>query len=80
MDKKEAYQIVFDDLMNRDNLLRGFYNSKKGNNSFMYGIMHVMKAIAKGISEEAEIECENKFLAAMIACEEEDKKEDNKDG
>lgn len=55
MDKKEAYEIVYNDLI-AANLFRGIYDARYGNVSFMNGIATVMDIIADeaGKSEEFE--------------------------
>ena len=45
MDKKEAYKIVYKDLI-AASLFRGIYDAKHGNISFMNGIALVMEVIA----------------------------------
>lgn len=45
MDKKEAYEIVYNDLI-AANLFRGIYDARHGNISFMNGIACVMEVIA----------------------------------
>ena len=45
MDKKEAYEIVYNDLITA-RLFRGIYDARHGNISFMNGIACVMEVIA----------------------------------
>lgn len=45
MDKKEAYDIVYNDLI-AASLFRGIYDARHGNVSFMNGIACVMEVIA----------------------------------
>ena len=47
MTKKEAYKIVFEDLINIP-LYRGKYDAKFGNQNYMYGIKSVMETISFG--------------------------------
>lgn len=51
-DIREAYKIVFADMMNDGcGLLVGKYDARNGSNKFMYGIMTVMDYITGNISE-----------------------------
>lgn len=69
MDKKQAYQIVFDDLMKID-LFRGRYDAKHGaSEHYMYGISTVMEAIAYRVSEETGDAFSDMFIANMIKSE-----------
>ena len=50
---KDAYRIVFNDMMNSEcGLLVGKYDAKNGNKAFMYGINTVMEWIAYRASEK----------------------------
>ena len=70
MDKKEAYQIVLDDLMQCD-LFRGKYDAKHGaSEHYMYGICTVMEAIAYRVSEKTGDAFSDMFLLTMIKSEE----------
>ena len=69
MNKSEAYKIVFDDLM-QCNLFRGIYDSKHGNNNFMYGIATVIEYIAHGVSDEYLEKFTKEFTQNMIASKE----------
>ena len=51
MDKREAFQIVLTELT-KNNLFKGIYDAKNGNEHFMYGICTVMEAIAYSIDDE----------------------------
>lgn len=69
MDKKRAYQIVLDDLMQCD-LFRGKYDAKHGaSEHYMYGISTVMEAIAYRVSEETGDAFSDMFIANMIKSE-----------
>ena len=68
--KKEAYQIVLDDLMLCD-LFRGRYDAKHGaSEHYMYGICTVMEAIACRISEKTGDAFSDIFILNMIKSEE----------
>ena len=70
MDKKEAYQIVLDDLMQCD-LFRGKYDAAHGaSEHYMYGICTVMEAIAYRVSEETGDAFSDIFILNMIKSEE----------
>lgn len=67
MNKKEAYEIVFDDLMNCGcNLFRGIYDAKHGDEKFMHGIATVMEFIANTVDFDTASEFEDLFLENMI--------------
>lgn len=51
MNKKEAFEIVFNEL-SKNELLMGNYDARHGNEHFMYGIAMVMDAITANISDE----------------------------
>lgn len=51
MNKKEAFEIVYNELI-KNPMLQGNYDAKNGNENFMYGICTVMEVIANNISEE----------------------------
>lgn len=53
MDKKEAYEIVYNDLI-AANLFRGIYDARHGNISFMNGIACVMEVIADSAGKQEE--------------------------
>lgn len=53
MDKKEAYEIVYNDLI-AANLFRGNYDARHGNISFMNGIACVMEVIADSAGKQEE--------------------------
>ena len=53
MDKKEAYEIVYKDLI-AANLFRGIYDARHGNISFMNGIACVMEVIADSAGKQEE--------------------------
>lgn len=53
MDKKEAYKIVFNDVMEKDiRLFKGIYDAENGNKEFMYGIKAVMEYLAYEVDED----------------------------
>lgn len=69
MDKKQAYQIVFDDLMKID-LFRGRYDAKHGaSEHYMYGISTVMEVVANGVSDKQGDAFSDMFIANMIKSE-----------
>lgn len=51
IDKKEAYQIVFDDLC-RCSIFNGEYDAKNGSEDYMSGVYTVMEVIATNVSDE----------------------------
>lgn len=55
MDKKEAYEIVYNDLI-AARLFRGIYDARNGNVSFMNGIATVMDVIADSAEKYEEFE------------------------
>lgn len=72
MDKKEAYEIVLNDLMsdNAPGLFKGRYDAVHGNESFMYGISTVIEFIAHHVSNKAEDKYSNLFMNNMVKSEE----------
>lgn len=49
---KDAYRIVFNDMMNSEcGLLVGKYDAKNGNEKYMFGVDTVMEWIAYKVSE-----------------------------
>lgn len=51
-------------------LFTGIYDAKNGNDSFMYGMLTVLEAVAKLQSEEYANEVQAKFLKNMSDSEE----------
>ena len=68
MNKSEAYQIVFDDLMQID-LFRGIYDARHGNEHYMHGISVVIEYIAQSISDECYEKFNTEFIQNMIKSE-----------
>lgn len=65
MDRKEAYEIVFKDLM-EIGMFKGIYDAtEESSYHFMYGIQTVMEHIAYNVSEECYNEFVNEFLNNM---------------
>lgn len=53
MNTKDAYRIVYNDIMNRGGgLFQGVFDAKNGKKSFMYGISTVMEFIAYEVGEK----------------------------
>lgn len=68
---KDAYRIVFNDIINSECcLLVGKYDAKNGNKNFMYGINTVMEWIAYRVSEKQGEEFSAMFLDNMIDSQE----------
>lgn len=64
---KDAYRIVFNDMMNSEcGLLVGKYDAKNGNKDFMHGINTVMEWIAYRASEKQGEEFSAMFCDNMI--------------
>lgn len=64
---KEAYRIVFNDMMNSGcGLLVGKYDAKNGDEKFMHGIDTVMEWIAYKISEAQGDDFSELFIKNMI--------------
>lgn len=69
MDKKDAFKIVLDDLMNCP-MFCGKYDAVHGKDDFMYGISTVMEAIAVRIDDETYEKFSEMFLNNMCECQE----------
>lgn len=68
---KDAYRIVFNDMMNSEcGLLVGKYDAKNSNKDFMYGINTVMEWIAYRVSEKHGEEFSAMFFDNMIDSQE----------
>lgn len=68
---KDAYRIVFNDMMNSEcGLLVGKYDAKNGDEKFMYGIDIVMEWIAYKASEKQGEEFSTMFFDNMIKSQE----------
>lgn len=65
MDKKEAFQIVLDELK-KCKLFCGQYDAMNGNEHYMHGVSSVMEVIAYHAGDE---EFEDMFLKNMIKSE-----------
>jgi hypothetical protein len=51
MDKKEAFEIVYNELI-KNPLFCGKFDATNGNRHYMYGICTVMESIAFNVSED----------------------------
>ena len=68
---KAAYHLVYDDIVLKGpKLFKGCYDTKHGNNSFMYGICTVMEFIADKVSPEVYDKFSTDFVANMNKSEE----------
>lgn len=68
---KDAYRIVFNDMMNSEcGLLVGKYDAKSGDEKFMHGIDVVMEWIAYRASEKQGEEFSAMFFDNMIESQE----------
>lgn len=68
---KDAYRIVFNDMMNSEcGLLVGKYDAKNGDEKFMHGIDVVMEWIAYKASEKQGEEFSAMFFDNMIESQE----------
>lgn len=67
---KDAYRIVFNDMMNsKCGLLVGKYDAKNGNGMFMHGIYTVMELIAYKASTKKDDDFSTMFFKNMIECQ-----------
>lgn len=67
MNKKEAYRIVFNDILNSGiDLFIGKYDAKHGSQKFMFGISTVMEHLAFNTSEQDYEEFSELFLRNML--------------
>ena len=73
MNKKEAYKIVYDDLIQNE-LLIGKYDAENGSEDFMDGIWVMMEIIASNISDETLYEFDEIFLNNLKQSEDKIKK------
>lgn len=68
---KAAYHLVYDDIVSKGpDLFKGCYDTKHGNNSFMYGICMVMEFIAGKVSPEVYNKFSTEFVTNMNKSEE----------
>ena len=65
MRQKDAYRIVFYDLLN-NRMTTGHYDAEHGKKEFMFGVLAVMEIIARNISETMADEFLNIFFDNMI--------------
>lgn len=71
MDKKKAYEIVVDDIMNNGaSMFQGHYDAKNGNKHFMLGICTLLEYLAFQVSEEKGYDISERFIQNVIASEE----------
>lgn len=64
---KEAYRIVFNDMMNSGcGLLVGRYDAKNGNEKYMFGVDTVMEWIAYKVSEVQGDDFSELFMKNMV--------------
>lgn len=67
---KEAYRIVFNDMMNSGcGLLIGRYDAKNGNEKYMFGVDTVMEWIAYKVSEAQGDDFSELFMKNMVECQ-----------
>lgn len=69
MNKKEAFEIVYDELI-KNPIFQGTYDAKNGNEHFIYGVCTVMEVIANNISKEKYNEYSTLWVDNMIKSEE----------
>lgn len=71
MDKKEAYKIVFYDLiLSGCGIFQGKYDALKGSKLYMYGVSFVMEYIAQQVSEGCYDDFSDLFMLNMVKSEE----------
>lgn len=64
---KDAYRIVFNDMMNSEcGLLVGKYDAKNGNEKYMFGVDTVMEWIAYKVSEAQGDDFSELFTKNMV--------------
>lgn len=64
---KDAYRIVFNDMMNSGcGLLVGRYDAKNGNEKYMFGVDTVMEWIAYKVSEAQGDDFSELFMKNMV--------------
>ena len=66
MDKREAYQIVLNDLLDCA-MFRGHYDTKHGSQQFMFGVSTVVEFVAYGCGKFEEVS--DAFVQNMITSE-----------
>ena len=66
MDKREAYQIVLNDLLDCA-MFRGHYDAEHGSQQFMFGVATVVESIAFGCGKYEEVT--DAFIQNMIRSE-----------
>ena len=71
LSKKEAYEIVYNDLVSEDNtsLFRGNYDALNGSVEFMHGISTVIENIAFHVGEDTQYKFNNMFTHNMSLSE-----------
>lgn len=71
MNKSEAYKIVYNDLVSKDNtsLFRGNYDAVNGTPEFMHGISTVIENIAFHVGEDTQYEFDEMFTHNMVLSE-----------
>ena len=68
---KAAYHLVYNDIVSKGpKLFKGCYDTKHGNNNFIYGICTVMEFIADKVSPEVYDKFSTDFVANMNKSEE----------
>lgn len=56
MNKKQAYNIVMEDILQKGGILTGKYDAKHGNKDFMNGIFLVVEFLAFEAGSEEKVE------------------------
>ncbi len=71
LNKTEAYKIVYNDLVSKDNtsLFRGNYDAVNGSAEFMHGISTVIENIAFHAGEDTQYKFDEMFTHNMILSE-----------
>lgn len=59
---KNAYKLVYDDMVKSSGLFVGHFDAKNGNKNFMYGIGTIMEFIALNAGEQTYDEFEKIWL------------------
>lgn len=77
MNKQEAYEIVYKDLVSKNNsgLFRGKYDARNGSRDFMFGIQTVIENIAFHVGEPVSNSFSDMFTHNMVLSEEKAERE-----
>ena len=73
MSKREAFCIVFDELV-QISMFRGIYDAENRSKEFMHGVASVMECIAYNIDADMATAFSASFLNNMLDCIEEAEK------